>query len=202
MEKKSLKSIVIGYKLSGLSYADIAARLEEEYDIKMSRQAVNGLYKRATSDKETEKNIQTVIRTTDICYFNALGYTVKEIKELINDDNFDLSLNKINDILSNNSELISDIESHIIDKINTGLKNKENIDLIIHSLKFKDVNIKNKKWEKFLEEATKAYITDAVINSYASILEITNNRDLIRCMMKEFNIQTSFKELGQILKRD
>ena len=34
MEKKSLKSIVIGYKLSGLSYSDIATELEKEYGIK------------------------------------------------------------------------------------------------------------------------------------------------------------------------
>ena len=50
MDKKSLKSVVVGYKMGGMSYADIATKLEEEYGVKMSRQAVNGLYKRATSD--------------------------------------------------------------------------------------------------------------------------------------------------------
>lgn len=197
MDKKSLKSIVIGYKLSGLSYSSIATELEKEYGIKMSRQAINGLYKRATSDKEVEKNIQTVLNTTDICYYSTLGYTVKEIKEIIQTEEFDLSLGKISDILDVNTELLSSIEKSLIDKIKVELQENKSIDEIKQNIKFKGVNIKDKKWDEFISKSADAYIDDSIIDSLARLLKITDNRDLVRSKLKKYELDTSMKEIMQ-----
>lgn len=200
MEKKSLKSIVIGYKLSGLSYSDIATELEKEYGIKMSRQAINGLYKRATSDKEVEKNIQTVLNTTDICYYSTLGYTVKEIKEIIQTDSFDLSINKISEILDNNKDLIENIEKSIVEKIKQGINDKKSIDDMIQSLRFKGISVKNKKWEYLLDKAADWFIDDSINKSLIHLLDVTDNRGLVREKMKKHGLGSSIRDLSQRVK--
>lgn len=200
MDKKSLKSVVVGYKMGGMSYADIATKLEEEYGVKMSRQAVNGLYKRATSDKEIEKNWNTVIKTNEICFYHALGYSVKEIKDILQNDNFDISLGRIGTIITDNSDHIEDIEKSLVENIEKGLRDKDSIDEIIKKTKFKDVGVKNKKWETLLNTASKQYVKDKITEALADIIDVTNDRDLVRSMMKEYNVDTTFREIGQKLR--
>jgi DNA-binding transcriptional MerR regulator len=201
MDKKSLKSVIVGYKLNGLSYADISARLKDEYGIEMSRQAVNGLYKRATSDKEKEKSWHTVIRTNDICFYNALGYSAKEIKLLIQADGFNLSIAKITELIDSNKDHVEQIESTLVDSIEQGIKNKEAVESLMDATKFREVTVKSKKWNELLARATKQYINDKITEALADVIDITNDRDLVRSMIKEYNINVSFMEIGKKLRQ-
>ena len=186
--------------MGGMSYADIASKLETEYGVKMSRQAVNGLYKRATSDKEMEKNWNTVVKTNDICFYHALGYNTKDIKDLMLEDDFDISLGRINEILKDNEDHITEIEQSLVDEIERGISNKDNLDEIIKRTKFKDMGVKSKKWEILLSRASKQYVKDKIVQALADLVDVTNDRDLIREMMKEYNVETTFREIGQKLR--
>jgi hypothetical protein len=67
--------------------------------------------------------------------------------------------------------------------------------------KFREVTVKSKKWNELLARATKQYINDKITEALADVIDITNDRDLVRSMIKEYNINVSFMEIGKKLRQ-
>ena len=182
MDKRTLKNIIIGYKLSGLSFADISNKLREEYNVDMSRQAICGLYNRATSKDNIKENYNTIINTTNICNYYVIGLNTKDIKEKLACNNCTLSLSKINKIIEDNGEYINIIEEHLVDKIKILLDNKCSMQQIINEISFNDIKPTSKKLDDLIFKASIKYINEKICGEINEILDITSDKKLAKSL--------------------
>lgn len=191
MEKATLKSIIIGLKLSGLSFADISTRLKEDYDIEMSRQAVCGMYNRAMSKNKLDDSVAMAIMTTDVCRFYSLGKSIYEIKDIISNSKYELTINQIKLIIRNNKEVVDEM---INEYINTAVNNITDFDKLIA---FNGVVPSDKVIYYIKEKAVEKIF---VSNSKELLNSLLNNgvdKTIIKDTAKRFNIAKNISEIMQ-----
>ena len=189
MEKATLKSIIIGLKISGLSFADISARLKDDYDIEMSRQAVCGMYNRAMSKDKEKDSVAVAVMTTDVCRYISLGLSINEVAEITNTGEYNLTLSQIKGIIKNNKDVINEmIDSYVKIAVNDieGFKDK--------------IKYNNKTpSEKIISLIEERAINEIFVSNSKELLKALLNKGvdkaLIKNTAKKFNIANNISEL-------
>lgn len=189
MEKATLKSIIIGLKMSGLSFAEIAIRLKEDYEVDMSRQAVCGMYNRAMSKDSGNNSVAMAVMTTDVCRYSSLGLTPSNIKEVIEGKEYNLTVNQIKTILKNNGSVINEmIDSYVELAVN-------DIESFEDKLEFDGVKPTVKTVYFIKEKATEEILLRNSKNILKSLLNSGVDKTIIKHTAKRFNIANSISEL-------
>ena len=139
MDKRTIKSLIIELKEENKSFQEISDILAREYGVKMSRQAVCGMYKRATSDDAINNNRNIILATTDIVNYSALGMPESIIKETLNNRGIDVSLNKVKSILKDNSNYLDEIYNELLKRMSWYIEHGYDLEDIKSKLQFKGV---------------------------------------------------------------
>lgn len=195
MEKNELKAIIIELKDKGHSYQEISEYLLKNHGIKKSRQAIYGLYTRTLNYTNDENKKQIMLYTNDICHYVALGISKQRIKEILSDDNINISIGKINDISTKNSDYIENIKTSYINKLITVIRNGNDMRFIKLSLKYKNESITDKQLNILLDACSIIMIRERVIDELILIYSSTDNKQLIKDIIKRYNINTSLSEI-------
>lgn len=199
MDKTTLKSIIIGYKINGLSFAEISNKLRDEYNVNMSRQAVCGLYNRATADDAVEANKELVVKSADICKYASLGLNSKSIKTLVDSDKLKISVNKIDDILIKSVDHLGNIEEDMVNIAYSGFVADKTMHDIIESLEFKGVKPTSKKLDYIMNKVVTRVVNEKCAEVLAHTFSTTGDRDLVRSTISKFNLDITFKDIGKVL---
>ena len=194
MDKLTLKSIIIELRDSGMSFSDISNELKEKYGIKMTRQAVCGMYSRATSDKSITKAKNLILVTSDILNYYCIGLSTEDIKELLS---VDVSIADINKTIKSNAENINTIRKNQLNKIVNSIVNGADINDIRKILSFKGIQIDEKVFNKLVEMASETYVMEAIAGNILNIYNMSNDKKLTKKLMDKFNIHMNFSELGR-----
>lgn len=202
MDKSTLKSVIIGLKLNEMSFADISDKLKDEYGINMSRQAVCGLYNRATSDEAVKNNLELVLKRTDICKYAALGLNSKSIKKIVEGEEFNISIGKIDSIIKENTDYMGEIEDDMINTMFNGLESSKSMCSILEELEYKGVKTTSKKLDYLLDKVVTKIINKRCTEVLAKTFDATGDRDLVRKMISRFNLDLTFRDIGKELNRE
>lgn len=198
MDKRTLKSIIVQMRNDEKTFEEISDILNKEYNIKMSRQAVNGMYKRATDIYNTANDTNILNSITDICKYYALGLSVQKIKDILSSNGINISTFKLNDILKNNTDYIQDINIDNIDTIIKCIKDKLSIEEIQSSLQFKGIKATDKQLNTLLELASIKIIDSEVYKLLGEIMQITNSKSLINSIVDNYSINIKSKEIANV----
>lgn len=190
MDKKTLKSIIIEERLSGKPFSDISDELLNKYGVKMSRQAVCGMYNRTTS-----KNLDVSIVTTDICKYHALGLNIERIKSLINTDDIKLSSAKIEEVIRDNKEYIDDIKEDNIESVTFGLMKKYDVSEIISLIQYKNIKPTSKELDNLLELSTQRMVDYKIAVELKKVLDITYDNTLVNKFIKHYNLDMTISDI-------
>ena len=202
MDKITLKNTIIGFRESGMSYADIANKLESEYKVVMTRQAVCGMYNRLINDNNIIKNKKIILSTTDICNYAVLGMSIRGISRKLSESNIDIPLDKIKDIINKNEDYLKIIEDDIIDKCVDMLKYGHTIEEVENEIRYNGVKPNDKIVSIFKYKVSERYVLDTTTNAMAKIFKITGDRALVKNLISKHNFDISLKEIGKIGKED
>ena len=198
MNKKTLKAMIIELKDSGMTYTELSRYLKDKYDIDMSRQSICGMYKRATSDKYFEQNLDVALHTDDIINYNIIGYSASEIKQILQEKNVKISLSNINDILNDNTNEIEKIKKSKIKKVEAILNNDGNTKEIIKELEFKHVKPKVSSVDMFITDAINSIINTECKKILVTAYKNISNIKPIKSVINEFGLDTNIREIQNI----
>lgn len=195
MDKRALKSTIIELKESGLSFQNISDILAKDYDIHMSRQAVCGMYNRATSDEVINKNKELILTTEDIVNYNSIGLSNCEIKEVLNKLGYSITLSDIEYILSINTEYRKSVEMELVQKIIRGLKLGNEIAEIKEKVTYKGLSITDNKLKTLLKISAEQMIYEQSKKVLASIYNATDDKTLVKDIIAEHNMNITMRDI-------
>lgn len=195
MDKRALKSTIIELKESGLSFQNISDVLAKEYDIHMSRQAVCGMYNRATSDEVINKNKELILTTEDIVNYNSIGLSNYEIKEVLDKLGYSITLSDIEYILSINTEYKKSVEMELVQKIIRGLKLGNEIAEIRAKITYKGLSVTDNKLKSLLKISAEQMIYEQSKKVLASIYNATDDKALVKDIIAEHNMNITMKDI-------
>lgn len=195
MDKRALKSTIIELKESGLSFQNISDVLAKEYNVHMSRQAVCGMYNRATSDAAISKNRELILTTADIVNYNCLGLNNNEIRDVLNKLGYSIVLSDIEYILSINSEYKKSVEMELVQKIVKGLKVGNEVSEIKSKLAYKGLVVTDSKLKELIKLAAEQMIYEQSRKVLSSIYNATDDKTLVKDIIAEHNMNITMRDI-------
>lgn len=194
MDKQTLKCIIVRLKdEENLSFNEIALTLESKYDIKMTRQAVYGMYKRA--HKQIYHNKELALISNDVNNLYALGISKQDIYNTINNPIKVISFSEIDRILSENKEQQKEIREAQVSKVRTLIINNSTLDIIQSSIEFKGIKPTKQVLDSLIIESCNMIIRDEAVASLRRVYNIVNDREIIKRVAKE--MQIPIKEIAK-----
>ena len=195
MDKRALKSTIIELKENGLSFQNIGDVLARDYDIHMSRQAVCGMYNRATSDETISKNKELILTTEDIVNYNSIGLSDTNIKEVLDKQGYSITVSDINYILSINTEYSKSVEMELIQKIVRSLRVGNDIIDIKRNTTYKGICITSNKLKTLIKSAAEQMIYEQSKKVLASIYNATDDKALVKSIIAEHNMNITMRDI-------
>jgi DNA-binding transcriptional MerR regulator len=199
MDKQALKSTIILLRDEGMSFQEISDILRKDYNVKMSRQAVCGMYNRSTSDESLNRNKEVIAVTSDIINYKALGLTIKRIKDILDKNNYNISFNKLSDILNNNSELMNVVKEEQVNKVAVMLSRNTEIDNIVNSLEYKGEKPTTVVLKEIIEDATALLINKRATEILAKTYSLTEDRMILKNIISKYKLDITFRDIGSVL---
>lgn len=197
MDKRTLKSIIIGLKESdkSITYQKISNILASRYGVHMTRQAVNGMYKRAMTDKEVIHRKELILATNDIIVYYLLGYSNRQIKGILADANQDVSIGDIDYIISNNSEHIVEVERTIIDKIVRGLSRGQTLIDIGEAIQYNGKHATKIQLKRLIRKAAQTLLLRSNVKILSDIYNSVGDKQLVKEIIDDNGIEISIKDI-------
>lgn len=204
MDKIALKSIIIELKNKGYTYQDISSILDTRYDIQMSRQAIHGMYKRTMEKLNNASTTQSTLIAIDIVNYSGLGLSPKEIKSILEgqaDTSIRISTKDIESTINNNTDYLEEITKEqikIVKNIYNENNNSKEFDFeedIKNKIAYKGIKPTKNKIQTLIKIGIDENIKEKILQEIAKILSITDNKQLVKELMAEYNIKTDIRDL-------
>lgn len=195
MNKKALKSTIIELKEHDLSFQDISDILAKEYNIHMSRQAVCGMYNRATSDEVIKKNKEIILTTEDVINYSLLGLDSASIKEILSNMGYEITISDIKHILDDNAEYLKAVEAEQVNKVVKGVKNGNDADEIRNRITYKSVVVTDSRFKKLIKLAAEYMIYEQGKRVLTSIYNTTDDKALVKNIIADHNMNITMKDI-------
>lgn len=202
MDNETLKSLILQYRDSGMTYQEISDKLVSEYGIMKSRQAIQGLYKRTVQSLKSDSDKIKRLREADVVNLYCLGYNMSEVQRLMEDLGYDISYSEVNRIIKRykkEDDYIKEVEDSIVSRIRDIADKVSSIDDIINNVNYKGVPIKKEKVLEYLVEAYKNKITDKIREDLIKIYEFTDSKEAVKKIIDDLKLDIKINELKRTL---
>lgn len=195
MDKETLKSIVIEYKDSGMTYQEISDKINKDYGIKKSRQALQKMYHRAI--EKAENNKEKFLITTDVVNIYCLGYAMTEVKTLVSKLREGINYNDIVAIIRDEGEYIKEVEESILNKLISILEQANDIVVLKNLLSYKGIEPTDKKINQYIGMAYKNIILDKASTYLATMCQLTDDTAAVKKVISELNMDISMSDIRE-----
>lgn len=202
MDNETLKSLILQYRDSGMTYQEISDKLVSEYGIMKSRQAIQGLYKRTVQSLKSDSDKIKRLREADVVNLYCLGYNMSEVQRLMEDLGYDISYSEVNRIIKRykkEDDYIKEVEDSIVSRIRDIADKVSSIDDIINNVNYKGVPIKKEKVLEYLVEAYKNKIIDKIREDLIKIYEFTDSKEAVKKIIDDLKLDIKINELKRTL---
>ena len=200
MDKRTLKSIIVELRdIDGKSFGEIADILATEYDTSMSRQAVHGMYKRATDADTVMHNREIVLASRDIVNYFTIGKEDTQIKSLLLKDGYKLSISEINKAISDNVKYIKEVKDDQFNRVKLAILSGAEYSSIVNKLKYKDVEPTEAVVDALIKLATISIMNNKSAEILAKVYSIKEDKQLIRDIISSFSLRVSSSDIGKYL---
>ena len=163
----------------------------------MSRQAVCGMYKRASEKINRESEI--VVLNSDIINYHVLGYDVAYIRDKVAILVGDITTSEIRNIINSNDDFVSEVLNKKVNTVSSMLIDGCSMQDIIVALKFKEIQPTDIMLNTIIELAVEKIINNKCTDILARAFSITENREIIKDTIDKFNLNISFKDISRVL---
>lgn len=198
IDMQTLKVIITEMRNDeGLTFQEISNRLQSDYGVKKTRQAIGGLYNRMVKAKlDNDRTIRTINDIVNIaCIVDTATQVLEEVQKL----GRDVTYRYVLDTIQSSSEQIERIEGSIVENIRRQIQSETTIDELESQLAYKGVKISRRKLDKYCEMAYVVEIRNILTKSLASFYKLTSNKDLLKEVNKTFGKQVKLNDVWAII---
>lgn len=198
IDMQTLKVIITEMRNDeGLTFQEISNRLQSDYGVKKTRQAIGGLYNRMVKAKlDNDRTIRTINDIVNIaCIVDTATQVLEEVQKL----GRDVTYRYVLDTIQSSSEQIERIEGSIVENIRRQIQSGTTIDELESQLAYKGVKISRRKLDKYCEMAYVVEIRNILTKSLASFYKLTSNKDLLKEVNKTFGKQVKLNDVWAII---
>lgn len=200
MDKMTIKSMIIELKDEGKSFQNISDILLRDYGVRMSRQAVCGMYKRSTSDTTVNTNKELKLATTDIINYSVIGVSNRDIKEILHRTRgVSISLSSIESTIKEKNNFLIDRYDYLLGIVSTKIKNGDDCDSIRQALEYKGEPIREIIFNKLLEDYSANEIKKRALDVLVKVYNSSENKALVKTMSQKFNLNITTADLSKAL---
>ena len=195
MDSTTLKATVIELRNRGMSFQDISKYLDSNYGVSKSRQALNGLYNRAKkSSAETEERQKLIC---DIVNLYCILGTAVEVTNKANILGISVTYNQVINIIRSKESYIADVRAAIVKSIVDKIGNTYDIREFKKTIAYKGVQINNKTFDAYLEEAYTIFIKQKIEGHLSLIYRLTSDKSMAKRIGKAFNMDITTNNLKE-----
>ena len=200
MDKRTLKSKIIELRdIEGKSFREISDELALKYGIRMTRQAVCGMYNRATEPDKIIHNRDLMLAVNDIVNYFTLGKEAACIKEILANNNYSFSVSEIESIINGNSKYIKDIKEDQLKRVKIAILNGDDYSDIIDKLSYKNVKPNEYVINDMIKLAASTIINDRAVEVLAKVYTINENKALVKDIVQSFKLNASYSSVSKYL---
>ena len=192
MDKTTLKATIVELKENGMSFSEISKELEDKFDIKMTRQAVCGMYNRIVSKNNDSTNIVLV---KDICTYKSLGLSDFAIRNILKEHCVDVTSSYIKTVIDDKLEYIEDIKNDYVDRVSGMLDANIHLTSIINSMEYKGVKPTSNCIDEIIERASSKLLNDTCMEVLVNLYRNISDSNLIRKLISKYNMDIEFRDV-------
>lgn len=189
MDNKTLKALVVEYKDGGYTYQEISDKLQAEYGLNRSRQALQGMYQRAIKDNSTDKQKERLIALADIVNIYCLGYNMSEVKDMVNDLGYSLTYNDVVITIKEQKEYIEEVQKSLIEIVEHRIKESKYITDLNGAISYKGIMPTTKQLKFYVTEAYKVIISKDFSDTLLRVHEFTDDKKVAKKIVEDLNLQ-------------
>ena len=178
-----------------MSFQQISNVLKNSYGIEMSRQAVCGMYNRASKKRESLGNPEAEVIINDILRYSALGLNENRALDIVKRV---YDSNKVNELGKRIWNRVDEYDK--IMNMNTKwtkeiLRQKGEIYDIEKALEYKGVKPTKKKLNFYIKEAYTSLLREEAIKNLKEIYSITEDKKLLMDLINNTDVVINIKEV-------
>lgn len=190
----TIKSMVVVMRNSGMTFQEISDKLASEYGIYRSRQALHGLYTRATKPQEPVSSEEAKI-VADVINIHCLGYNMTEVANLMANIGMPVSYNKVNSIIHKYIGYAESVKEAMLCKAIDIVKYETDRDKIMAHFTYKGVPITKRQFAHLIGRAFSQVIDSATANYIKTAYQISKDREVLKALTQKYRIDPS--EIGE-----
>lgn len=191
MDSNTLKAFVIEHKEKGMSYQEIANKLMSEHGVKRTRQALQGIYARAT---DGSSQVEVVVNS-HIINLAALGYRSTDIEKEMEKLGYRLSYRYITNTVKESESIIDEVIRYHAEKIIENRGNLLSIDGIKDLINYKGIDASDRGIDIIIKRAYTEIIKDSLADILAELYKLTDDRKLVKDIMDETIIDINMADV-------
>lgn len=198
LDLQTLKTMIVELRdKNGLSFQEISDTLKSEYDIDKSRQAISGLYNRVKKqDRDNIERQKLVMDTVNLyCILDSATSVCNELARA----GIDITYRQVLSILKDNEGYIDKVHKSIVETIETQIDKIDDITPLVRSLDYKGVQISEKRFSEYLEEACKFNIKNSIIRQLLRVYKLSSSMSAIRNVAHSFGVELKTSDLRAVL---
>ena len=174
-DMNTLKTIICNLREQNMSFQDISDKLRDDYDIIRSRQAVQSLYSRSTKIKNkapSDYELKIVAETMSIY---ALGYNMTKVFEYMQSLGYDISYQKIINIIKDSDKHLRSIENAMIQNISYMIDQNTAPINMRQALSYRGIPIKPERFTYLVNQVILGRINNYATNLISAAYRITGD---------------------------
>ena len=185
MDSTTLKSMVIEMKDQGMSFQDIANKLENDYGVTRTRQALGALYKRS---KDSSKEIEKQKLVCNVVNLYCLSDSAVQVLDHLNALGIKSNYRQVLDIVKQNQKYIATVENTIIANLEASLDTIRCLADASNLIMYKGIIVSKKRLGEYFEQACYYHIRKSIKSNLSQIYSIVPDRSMINRISEKFGI--------------
>lgn len=197
----TIKSMIKVMRDKGMTYQEIADKLEKEYGIVRTRQAIYGMYSRATDEAKEMQSEEKQKIVSHVINIYCLGLDMTKTTLAVQNLGLNVSYNKVSRIIHSNPNYIKSVNDTLIAKVKDLISAEDDPSIIKAKLSYCGIEISNKKFQSLICTACKIRVRDYIIKEATSAYKLTRDKEVVKSICysyPESNIQISDIEQNMI----
>ena len=202
MDNKTLRALVVKFRDTGMTYQEISDKLYADYNIKRSRQTLQGMYTRAMRDLTSTDKKERVLARTDIVNVYSLGYNMTEVTEIVNETfGYNLTYNEVVTTIKESQDYIEEVRTALAHKVEEQLDKCKYIYDLEEYISYNKIKPREKQLKLYVAEAYKIRLSKEFMSTLKSMKSFTDDKIVEKKVIEDLSLDTlnsTAKELARI----
>lgn len=202
MDNKTLRALVVKFRDTGMTYQEISDKLYADYNIKRSRQTLQGMYTRAMRDLTSTDKKERVLARTDIVNVYSLGYNMTEVTEIVNETfGYNLTYNEVVTTIKESQDYIEEVRAALAHKVEEQLDKCKYIYDLEEYISYNKIKPREKQLKLYVAEAYKIRLSKEFMSTLKSMKSFTDDKIVEKKVIEDLSLDTlnsTAKELARI----